>query len=437
MQQVSLPSPHVPRPRLVRRLEDAPVGIVVAGGGFGKSVLAAELRSHLGIAAAEISLDRDTSTAEELLGAVRRGLRRGGLSDSAAALTGTTAEDVREALGHGPPGTLLAFDEVQHATGPAAALLAELAARPAGGRLLLIGRRLRDELEAFAGSGARLAVRLGEDDLAFDDAELAALLARVGTGDPAAEEVAGVRRLTFGWPAASALAAAAIARGGSLARAPAGRSPLGGLVDDLLAGLEAGDRERVARLGHLPLLIEEVADAAAGPGALPLLREAGIPARPAGDGWLQLADPVREELSRRAALPPEAARDAAAAYAAAGELPVALNLLGRAGEGSAIAALLAATRWQELAALDLAELRAILSTLPEAAIEAHPFATGEFDEDAYGVATMRIIRAFVGANTSIGEEEAEAWEAEQVELGERGEFFFGCTQFCFSARRPE
>ena len=33
-------------------------------------------------------------------------------------------------------------------------------------------------------------------------------------------------------------------------------------------------------------------------------------------------------------------------------------------------------------------------------------------------------------------EEVQEWAAEQRELGARGEFFFACIQFCFSATRP-
>ena len=33
-------------------------------------------------------------------------------------------------------------------------------------------------------------------------------------------------------------------------------------------------------------------------------------------------------------------------------------------------------------------------------------------------------------------QEGKLWSDEQRELGERGEFFFTVTQFCFTARRP-
>lgn len=32
-------------------------------------------------------------------------------------------------------------------------------------------------------------------------------------------------------------------------------------------------------------------------------------------------------------------------------------------------------------------------------------------------------------------EEANAWATDQRELAERGEFFFACTQFCFTATK--
>jgi DNA-binding SARP family transcriptional activator len=83
---------------------------------------------------------------------------------------------------------------------------------------------------------------------------------------------------------------------------------------------------------------------------------------------------VREELAARAPLPTASARATAAAYADAGRLDTGLALLSRADDGEGVAELLASRSWQELAALELAELRAILNTLPAEATAAHPFA---------------------------------------------------------------
>lgn len=64
---------------------------------------------------------------------------------------------------------------------------------------------------------------------------------------------------------------------------------------------------------------------------------------------------------------------------------------------------------------------------------AHAFASAELNPETYGAALFPFIANYVAG--SVGEEEAEAWAAEQRDLGERGEFFFTCTQFCFTGRR--
>jgi DNA-binding SARP family transcriptional activator len=355
----------------VRELVGAQVALIEAPGGFGKSVLATELRDGLGIASAEAVLDPGTRSGDVLLGALRRGLRRAGLSDSAAALTGSGAADLVHALDRGPPESLLVVEEAQRASGEAAALLAAVArGLPGGRRLLVVGRRMEPELARLEG-----AVRLGPEELAFDEAELAALLRGVTGEEPPGARVAEVSRLTFGWPAATALAAARLERNPDAPLAGGGGgSALPELLDDLLAPLEEEDRRRICRLAHLPLLDEDTATAAAGPGALALVERAGLPLRATGSGWRELADPVREELASRHPLPADAARAGAEAYADAGDLPAALSLLTRLPDPEGVAGLLAGRRWQELAALDLAELRAILTTLDEGAIASHPFA---------------------------------------------------------------
>jgi SAM-dependent methyltransferase len=72
----------------------------------------------------------------------------------------------------------------------------------------------------------------------------------------------------------------------------------------------------------------------------------------------------------------------------------------------------------------------------DVAAQAHAFATTEFDPDSYGVVLIPIIEAFVAGRDGVGREEAHGWASEQRRLGERGEFYFASTQFCFSARKP-
>jgi hypothetical protein len=47
-----------------------------------------------------------------------------------------------------------------------------------------------------------------------------------------------------------------------------------------------------------------------------------------------------------------------------------------------------------------------------------------------------LLEQYVAEQGGISPEEAKAWADEQRELGERGEFFFTVTQFCFTATRP-
>jgi len=72
----------------------------------------------------------------------------------------------------------------------------------------------------------------------------------------------------------------------------------------------------------------------------------------------------------------------------------------------------------------------------EVEMQAHSFATAEYDPETYGVALASVIRSFVVGRGDITEREASEWAAEQQELGERSEYFFACTQFCFKATRP-
>jgi arsenite methyltransferase len=68
--------------------------------------------------------------------------------------------------------------------------------------------------------------------------------------------------------------------------------------------------------------------------------------------------------------------------------------------------------------------------------EGHVFATNELDPEAYAVATLPVIEQYLAHPDRLGPHEAKAWAGEQRELGARGEFFFACVQFCFTAKRP-
>jgi SAM-dependent methyltransferase len=68
-------------------------------------------------------------------------------------------------------------------------------------------------------------------------------------------------------------------------------------------------------------------------------------------------------------------------------------------------------------------------------MDAHAFATAELIPDAYGGSLVPLLEQYVAEQGGMSQEEAKAWAGEQRELGDRGEFFFTVTQFCFTATR--
>jgi arsenite methyltransferase len=70
----------------------------------------------------------------------------------------------------------------------------------------------------------------------------------------------------------------------------------------------------------------------------------------------------------------------------------------------------------------------------DVAAEGHVFATTELVPDAYVGAIFPLIEQFVAERSSA--DDAKAWADGQRELDAHGEFFFSCTQFCFTATRP-
>ena len=69
-------------------------------------------------------------------------------------------------------------------------------------------------------------------------------------------------------------------------------------------------------------------------------------------------------------------------------------------------------------------------------VQGHAFVTNEFLPDAYGGSLVPLIEQYVAKQEGT-EAEATAWLADQRELGDRGEFFFACIQFCFTATRGD
>jgi arsenite methyltransferase len=66
---------------------------------------------------------------------------------------------------------------------------------------------------------------------------------------------------------------------------------------------------------------------------------------------------------------------------------------------------------------------------------AHTFAATAWDAGTFGVSLIGLIADFATGRNNLTAAETEEWAAEQQQLGERGEFFFSYTQFCFTGVR--
>lgn len=365
----------IARPRVRARLEAAPIALLEAPGGYGKSTAATELAAVLDLPAIRVILREPTPTPG-VLAALAVACRRAGLPWLAEIVDGdgpleTIARFTDQLVAH-ERRVLLAVDEVHRASPSAASWLAALAdALPEGSRMVIAGRRLGPALAAL--SDRMDAVVLGVDTLRFDRDEIAATIAEARGHTPDPSEIDAVQDMTQGWPAAVILAAAG---GDGLRDHPiaAGRSTqtvLRSLVDDLMDAADPSLRELVAAIVDLPLLSAAVLTVVGGRGALDRLLDAGLPIRFRPDGWGELPGPVRE-LFPPSPLPADQAREVARIYARRGELAEAVALLHRTGDPTGVVTVLAEQRRDGLVAGGLDALDAALAGIPDTELGREP-----------------------------------------------------------------
>jgi LuxR family transcriptional regulator, maltose regulon positive regulatory protein len=360
----------------------ASASVIVGGGGYGKSALAAEAAEFLDAPVISTALESAGVSAALLPHRLRSAAARVGLSDLAALMdraapagSAGVLDALLEALAGS--GVLIVVDEVQHAEPEALALLTRLAGQlGADQRLLLLGREAPAGIASLRRNSA--AVWLGTADLAMTTPEVAALC-RQGFGlTVSSAEAERLQAATGGWTAAVVLAAsqarsadqpllADSARGASEAQV------LAGLVEQMLDGIPEPARSAVIGAAHLPLLRERVAERATGvPGLLAVISHAGLPLQESADGWFKLIDPVRHLLVGRAPAQAGVLTAAAAAYAEEGRPDLAVGLLIETGRASDAATLLAAMSPREAERLGLDELTQLVSRLPSAVVDEHP-----------------------------------------------------------------
>jgi DNA-binding SARP family transcriptional activator len=389
----ALPWHHIARPRLVSRLLSAPVGIIEAPAGYGKSVLAAELSGALGSGCVWVALAPADDQAGVLVGSIRRAVKAARLSDLSSAL-GTTdpggwPDRFLDALVDLTEPLLLVVDDAHHLTTPeCAALVLRLASGMSPPHhMVVVARRLHQRLETLRAIPGVAPLAAGDIALTLEET---AQLAEVLTGSrPAGDELAALAETTGGWASAVVLAApnrgpAAGPTSGATAGPASGLDPgvlaagdparvMGSLVESFLGRLSCADRGAVIQLSHLPYLSPQVVEAVTGrPGLFDLMVGAGLPLARTATGWWEIPGPVAAHLARRSALQPESARAAAAAYAAEGDLVVALRLLVTSGLAEQAASLIESLAPAETEQLGWAEMHAVVEALGDRALDRYP-----------------------------------------------------------------
>lgn len=377
-----LPPYHVPRPRLAGSCGEHRVVVIEAAGGYGKSVLAAELAGHWQSVGIEVRLDHAGVTAALLAARMHEAVVRAGFTDAAAAAENkaeptAVVDAVVTALAS--ERCTFVFDDAHNALPDAGQLIDYLATRLEGEQRLVV---LARQLPEGAGRLRRAEyLQLTARDLALN-AEETLNLCRSGFGldvDPGTAKA--LDRATDGWTAATVLAAARAARTGERVEAVAGRAtgpghPAGALaaiLDEALVALGTACQPQLAQIARLPLLDAELVGAVSGDsGLFARAFDAGIPFTPARGRWWDLPGPVRDYLELLSPPSAEAMRRAADSYTRRDELGAALELLLATGDPEAAAALLAATPPGMEDDLDTLELGAHFDQLPRAAVDGHP-----------------------------------------------------------------
>ena len=377
-----LPPHYVPRPRLTGRCADAPVVVVEASAGYGKSVLGAELVASWGAVPVTVVLERDEVPAPLLVARLRAAVAAAGYTAAAAAAVESGEDSVGavDAMVAALAAEQIAFivDDAHEAAPDAAALLDRLASCvTASQHLVVLARSLPLGAERLRRAEY---VHLDAADLALDDAETLELCRRGFGLDVTIAAADALRGVTGGWTAATVLAASRVARtGGRMEDVVGTGTTEGGLdavrriLDEAVASMGRSHRAALAQVARLPLLDAELVDGATGvDGLFATAIARGLPFAPATAPWWDLPAPVRERLAVLAPPDPEVLQRAADAYVDRGETRVALELLVAAGDPDAAAQVLAAMPPALVETLDATELVTILDRLPTDALDAHP-----------------------------------------------------------------
>ena len=378
-----LPPHHVRRVRLTSQCADAPVVVVEAAAGFGKSVLGAELALAWGAVPIAIALEHDRIPGSLFLSRIVAAASAAGYTEAAAAALalGDDAAGAIDAITASLAAECCAFvvDDAQELSPDAAALLERLAAKLVGAQhLVVLARALPPGAERLRRADH---VHLEAADLTMDDHETLDLCRRGFGIEVAQASAAALRVATGGWTAATVLAASRVARTGETLEQVAGvRLDSRGHVDavarilsEAVASFSPAERRALAQLARLPLLDADLVDRSIGaPGLFARAFAGGIPLTSVREPWWEVPTVVREHLATIAAPDRDVLRRAANAYVGRGESLAALETLLACSEFDAAGAVLASVPPSVIEPMDVVELLGIFERLPLSVVDANP-----------------------------------------------------------------
>lgn len=346
----------IERHRLVERLAPAPLVVLEAPSGYGKSTVADELTA--GQQRISVGLSEGDPTLGRLAARMADAAAQAGDHVAAEAAVGDGEADTRVGrflVAALASGGALVIDDVHHLDDAAMQALAEMISstpRSPLARSIVIGRRV-----SHRPTGA---VLVDDQELAFDRDEIREVLSARGTA-AADDDIALCRRATGGWPAA-------VSMWGLRPAGDPSRGSVAVLVGELLARLP---RDRSAVLQSAPLLSPDLGALVGWPTIITDLQREGFPLRLV-DGWWVLGDVVRDHLRGVNRIDPAHAAGIARHYAEGGRFLHAVDVMLAAGAPAELARILAGADLELLEQADLQELAGVLESLPSEAVAQAP-----------------------------------------------------------------
>ncbi len=377
----TLPAHHIPRPRLVSAVLQERVVVVEAGGGYGKTTLAAEIVEGWNAVEIEVPLHHSAGSAGLLAARLRSGIAHAGFRATATEMS-DAGEDLHEML----ETALVALesercafivDDAHHADRDAAELIASLAHRLRGEqRLIVLARRLPLGAERLRRGEF---CQLQASDLALRPNEVRDLCAQgFGLNIDEASATA-LHAATGGWTAATVLSAARARRTGEelasialAAGAQQGPAAVATILDEAISALDEHEVRLLAQVARLVPTEPQIIDEMAGEDFAERSLAAGVPLAPVGDGRWDLPGPVRDFLVTLAPADVTALQVAADSYLRRGDLAGAVELLMGIGEPEAAAGLLGSASPAALDAIDVLRYEAFVEGLDGTTLERNP-----------------------------------------------------------------